>query len=96
MSTIERLAENAKAYADESGDDEFTVFIKLLLDAAAEHAVLREALAGMIEMAEFWINREDIRGATEDRYNLWLALGHRSDAMVKAKAALSQGEAGNG
>jgi hypothetical protein len=62
----------------------------------AERDALREALTGMIEMAEFWINREDIRGATEDRYNLWLALGHRSDAMVKAKAALAQGEAGNG
>jgi hypothetical protein len=80
MSTIERLAENAKAYADESGDDEFTVFIKLLLDAAAEHAVLREALAGMVAQHGCDCGHPHCNRCAETR---------------ECKAALAQGEVGN-
>lgn len=52
-------------------------------------AALVEALTKMVELAEFWINREDTRDISEERYAIWLALGHHSNAMRNARAALA-------
>ena len=49
---------------------------------------LEDALRGMKELAEFWINREDTRDISKERYEVWLALGHRSKAMERAREVL--------
>ncbi len=41
-------------------------------------------LQGMIELAEYWINREDRRGHSEEQFRAWRALGHDSHAMLVA------------
>lgn len=59
------------------------------LDAKdARIAELEGALRGLIDTAEYWIDREDRRGMSETQYNAWLALGHNSKAMKRAREAL--------
>ena len=53
---------------------------------------LEVALEGVQEIAEFWINRCAEPQMTKERYEVWLALGHRSAAMERARAALEGGE----
>lgn len=64
--------------------------------ACEQNERLRELLRGMVDLAEFWINREytgeRARGAwdkTEGEYRTWLALGYESKALRAAKAALN-------
>jgi hypothetical protein len=56
----------------------------------AEVAQLRALLRNMVELAEFWINREDRRQFSEHEYRTWRALGHDSSAMKAARAALAK------
>jgi hypothetical protein len=44
MSTIEQLAEMALSYAEESGGEEYTVYVKLLTESAAEFTAMRSQL----------------------------------------------------
>jgi hypothetical protein len=53
----------------------------------AEVERLRAALPKMIELAEFWIEQGRETGMSKERYEVWLALGHRSKAMIEARAA---------
>jgi hypothetical protein len=53
----------------------------------AEVERLRAALEGMIDMSQYWINLASERGMSKER---WLALGHHSNAMQKARAALKE------
>lgn len=55
----------------------------------AELVRMREALKKSIDLAEFWINREDTRDYSEGAYRTWLALGHQSKTMMEIKAALA-------
>jgi len=47
---------------------------------------LLEALNSMIDLAEFWINHRQERYMSEEQYKVWIALGHESNAMIKARA----------
>jgi len=56
----------------------------------ADNELLRAALEGMIDMSQYWINLAIERGMSKERYDTWLALGYHSNAMQKARAALTQ------
>ena len=58
----------------------------------AERDALRALLARMVDLAEFWINREDGRSKSEQEWKTWHACGHGSNAMRDAKAALREGK----
>lgn len=51
---------------------------------------LLEALRAMIDLAEFWINHRQERRMCEEQYKVWIALGHESSAMVKARTAIAR------
>ncbi len=55
---------------------------------------LLAALNSMIDLAEFWINHRQERHMSEERYRVWLALGHESNAMIKARAAIARATGG--
>lgn len=59
--------------------------------ACEQNEKLRALLKGMIDLAEFWINREDTRGKSESEYRTWLALGHHSNALRNARNVLKGG-----
>ena len=54
----------------------------------AQRDALLEALKPMIDLAEFWINDRQERRMSEQEYKVWIALGHESNAMLKARAAI--------
>ena len=54
----------------------------------AQRDALLEALKPMIDLAEFWINHRQERRMSEQEYKVWIALGHESNAMLKARAAI--------
>lgn len=56
----------------------------------AEVEALRDLLADMIDLCEFWIDRGREPNMSEERYMLWLHLGRHSAAMQKARAALAK------
>lgn len=49
---------------------------------------LAEALRNMVELAEYWFNREDRRGFSADQYRTWHALGFGSNTVLNAREAL--------
>jgi hypothetical protein len=52
---------------------------------------LEGALREMKEMTEYWIGLGmPEKGASKERYDTWLALGHHSKAMSLSRAALTQ------
>lgn len=59
-----------------------------LRDAEIEELV--EALRITVDLAEFFINREDRREMSESRWQMWHALGHGSNAMRTARALLRE------
>jgi hypothetical protein len=75
----ERRAEACRTIADLRTD---------LAEARRDLDALREALTKTIDLAEFWINREDTRKMSSEEYRIWLALGHRSNWLQAAKAAI--------
>lgn len=54
----------------------------------AERDTLRGILCRMVQLAEFWINREDIRGYSARQYKTWHALGYGSSTMRAARLAI--------
>ena len=56
--------------------------------AERQRDTLLEALKPMIDLAEFWINHRQERRMSEQEYKVWIALGHESNAMLKARAAI--------
>lgn len=58
----------------------------------AEVERLRSVLKRTVDLAEFWITREDTRGLSESEYKTWHALGYGSNAMKDARAALTPAE----
>jgi hypothetical protein len=57
--------------------------------AFGEAERLRAALLGCVELAEFWIGQGREPNMSKERYGVWLALGHRSQQLQAAKAAVS-------
>ena len=51
---------------------------------------LLSALKSMVDLAEFWIDHRQERHMSEEQYRVWLALGHESNAMLKARAAIAR------
>ena len=51
-------------------------------------AELEAALAGCVDLAEWWINHKRDPRMSESAYRAWLSLGHRSDSLLRAKAAI--------
>ena len=64
------------------------IALSALTALRARVAELEAALKDMQELAEYWINRCAEPQMTKDRYEVWLALGHRSAAMERARTAL--------
>jgi hypothetical protein len=60
----------------------------------AQRDALLEALKLMIDHAEFWINHHQKRHMSEQEFKVWLALGHESNAMLNARAAIKAVEEG--
>ena len=56
--------------------------------AERQRDTLLVALKPMIELAEFWINHRQERHMSEEQYKVWIALGHESNAMLKARVAI--------
>lgn len=54
----------------------------------ARVAELESALSDLVDLAEYWIGRGREQEMSEERYRLWLTLGHRSMAMIAARTAL--------
>jgi len=88
--TLERLLENAESEASELArrTESALVAVQAL---AAERDALRGLLARMIDMAEFWINRDKRPQMSEQEWKTWHACGHGS-TWLDAKAALAKGE----
>ena len=51
-------------------------------------AELEAALSDCINLAEWWINHKREPGMCERDYRTWLALGHHSEGLLRAKAAI--------
>jgi hypothetical protein len=51
--------------------------------------VLAARNAVLIELAEFWINREEARCKSDAEYQVCLTFGHQSHALRNARAALA-------
>ena len=64
--------------------------LRAALDSDTAAPDLLEALNSMIDLAEFWINHRQERYMSEEQYRVWLALGHKSNAMIKARAAIAR------
>lgn len=58
---------------------------RILLARIAE---LEATLSDCVDLTEWWINHGREPRMTESAYRAWLALGHRSDALLRAKAAI--------
>ena len=58
---------------------------RILLARIAE---LEAALSDCINLAEWWINHKREPGMCERDYRTWLALGHHSEGLLRAKAAI--------
>ena len=56
----------------------------------------RSALSKLIDLAEYWFNREDRRGYSEQQFKSWHALGHGSNTMRDARAAMAPPAADKG
>ena len=90
----ERLRGEARAWRDDR-DMASKYLDEAIVRNQQLHARVTElevALEGVQEIAEFWINRCAEPQMTKERYEVWLALGHRSAAMERARAALEGGE----
>lgn len=48
---------------------------------------LRTLLSATVELAEYWIEQGREPHMSKARYDLWLATGHRSPTLLRAKAA---------
>lgn len=58
----------------------------------AKNKNLREALANMIDLAEYWFNATDRRGMSESEYKTWHALSYGSNSYRKAREMLKDKE----
>ena len=67
-----------------------------LAKAEAQRDALLEAIKPMIDLAEFWSNhhQNQKRHMSEQDFKVWLALGHESNAMLNARAAIKAVEEG--
>jgi hypothetical protein len=63
--------------------------LKRIAALEAENRGLRRVLGKMIDLAEYWFAREDRRGMSEEEFKIWHALGHGSNVMREARAALA-------
>ena len=70
-------------------------YIRRLVRAEAQRIALLEAIKPMIDLAEVWINHGQKGHMCEQEFKVWLALGHESDAMRNARAAIKQAEGEN-
>lgn len=60
------------------------------LETATERlAEARRHIRRLVDLAEFWINREDRRRMSEHEYKTWVALGFQSGAYRDAHAFLA-------
>ena len=66
--------------------------LRRLSAVEAQRDALLEALRGMIDHAEFWINHHQKRHMSEQEFKVWLALGHESNAMLNARDAIKKAE----
>ena len=59
---------------------------------------LYDALKAQIDLSEYWINsylslsKSRLGGTSESDYRMWLATGHRSNAMANSRKALSMAD----
>lgn len=60
----------------------------------ARIAELEAALSGCVDLAEWWINHKREPGMCERDYRTWLALGHHSEGLLRAKAAIDAARGG--
>lgn len=77
--------------SDEAGEARFAMIDDMAAIIAAQQAridALTEALAGVVDLAEFWIGRGMEPDMSEERYRIWTALGYHSHKLRSAKALL--------
>ena len=68
--------------------------LRRLAEVEGQRDALLEAIKPMIDLAEFWINHGQKGHMCEQEFKVWLALGHESDAMRNARAAIAKAEGG--
>jgi hypothetical protein len=62
----------------------------VLIEGADTIDRLRGSLVEIIDLAEYWINQASYRNMSKTDYEVWIALGHHSNAMRKAKTVLKE------
>ncbi len=62
----------------------------------AEVEALRQCLKNALDLAEFWILREDRRAMSESEFQTWRNLGYQSNAFLNGRSALRGKDGGNG
>lgn len=76
----------------------FKIQIRQLQSELAGERAERDALLGilcrMVDLAEFWINREDRREYLEQQYKTWYALSYGSSTMRDARDAIAKAKGG--
>jgi len=61
-----------------------------LTQLEAEVERLRALLKSTVDLAEYWINREERRGMSEGEWRTWHSLGYGSNTMISAHALLAE------
>ncbi len=64
-----------------------------LAELEAEVERLRALLKSTVELAEYWINREERKGMSEGEWRTWHSLGYGSNTMISARAELAKARA---
>ena len=72
----------------ESFEGDAAAELRRLAAVEAQRDVLLEAIKPLIDLAEFWINHRQKGHMGEQEFKVWLALGHESNAMLNARAAI--------
>jgi len=85
----ERESQHRQQHARTVLRSDLHALLRDLDEARAERDALRGLLARMIDMTEFWINRDKRPQMSEQEWRTWHACGHGSNAMLDAKAALA-------
>ena len=60
-----------------------------------ELAEARQHIHKLIDLTEFWINREDRRDMSEQEYRTWMSLGFQSNAYRNARFFLTAADREN-
>ena len=81
VSSTEHLARlDALLISRPAGRNIIDYAIEEITQLRSERNRVRLMMARLLDLAEYWINREDRRGMSEQSYRTWMSLGFQSNA----------------